>query len=197
MEDFEATPGDSERIEQMAAHIRALIELMGDDPTREGLVKTPVRAAKALLYATRGYRQNGGEGMRQAIFEYAGSQMVVVKDIEFYSMCEHHILPFFGRVSIGYLPDGKMIGLSKLARLVDVYAHRLQVQERLTAQVCEDVMKSLHACGAIVLCNGEHLCMKMRGVEKQHSSTTTVHYAGAFADELRLREEFYQALKAM
>ena len=182
MEDFEATPGDSERIEQMAAHIRALIELMGDDPTREGLVKTPVRAAKALLYATRGYRQNGGE---------------VMKDIEFYSMCEHHILPFFGRVSIGYLPDGKMIGLSKLARLVDVYAHRLQVQERLTAQVCEDVMKSLHACGAIVLCNGEHLCMKMRGVEKQHSSTTTVHYAGAFADELRLREEFYQALKAM
>lgn len=197
MEDFEATPGDSERIEQMAAHIRALIELMGDDPTREGLVKTPVRAAKALLYATRGYRQNGGEVMRQAIFEYAGSQMVVVKDIEFYSMCEHHILPFFGRVSIGYLTDGKMIGLSKLARLVDVYAHRLQVQERLTAQVCEDVMKSLHACGAIVLCNGEHLCMKMRGVEKQHSSTTTVHYAGAFADELRLREEFYQALKAM
>lgn len=197
MEDFEATPGDSERIEQMAAHIRALIELMGDDPTREGLVKTPVRAAKALLYATRGYRQNGGEVMRQAIFEYAGSQMVVVKDIEFYSMCEHHILPFFGRVSIGYLPDGKMIGLSKLARLVDVYAHRLQVQERLTAQVCEDVMKSLHACGAIVLCNGEHLCMKMRGVEKQHSSTTTVHYAGTFADELRLREEFYQALKAM
>ena len=197
MEDFEATPGDSERIEQMAAHIRALIELMGDDPTREGLVKTPVRAAKALLYATRGYRQNGGEVMRQAIFEYAGSQMVVVKDIEFYSMCEHHILPFFGRVSIGYLPHGKMIGLSKLARLVDVYAHRLQVQERLTAQVCEDVMKSLHACGAIVLCNGEHLCMKMRGVEKQHSSTTTVHYAGAFADELRLREEFYQALKAM
>lgn len=197
MEDFEATPGDSERIEQMAAHIRALIELMGDDPTREGLVKTPVRAAKALLYATRGYRQNGGEVMRQAIFEYAGSQMVVVKDIEFYSMCEHHILPFFGRVSIGYLPDGKMIGLSKLARLVDVYAHRLQVQERLTAQVCEDVMKSLHAYGAIVLCNGEHLCMKMRGVEKQHSSTTTVHYAGAFADELRLREEFYQALKAM
>lgn len=197
MEDFEATPGDSERIEQMAAHIRALIELMGDDPTREGLVKTPVRAAKALLYATRGHRQNGGEVMRQAIFEYAGSQMVVVKDIEFYSMCEHHILPFFGRVSIGYLPDGKMIGLSKLARLVDVYAHRLQVQERLTAQVCEDVMKSLHACGAIVLCNGEHLCMKMRGVEKQHSSTTTVHYAGAFADELRLREEFYQALKAM
>lgn len=197
MEDFEATPGDSERIEQMAAHIRALIELMGDDPTREGLVKTPVRAAKALLYATCGYRQNGGEVMRQAIFEYAGSQMVVVKDIEFYSMCEHHILPFFGRVSIGYLPDGKMIGLSKLARLVDVYAHRLQVQERLTAQVCEDVMKSLHACGAIVLCNGEHLCMKMRGVEKQHSSTTTVHYAGAFADELRLREEFYQALKAM
>lgn len=197
MEDFEAMPGDSERIEQMAAHIRALIELMGDDPTREGLVKTPVRAAKALLYATRGYRQNGGEVMRQAIFEYAGSQMVVVKNIEFYSMCEHHILPFFGRVSIGYLPDGKMIGLSKLARLVDVYAHRLQVQERLTAQVCEDVMKSLHACGAIVLCNGEHLCMKMRGVEKQHSSTTTVHYAGAFADELRLREEFYQALKAM
>lgn len=197
MEEFEATPGESDRIEQMAAHIKALIELMGDDSTREGLVKTPVRAAKALLYATRGYRQSGEEVMRQAIFEYAGSQMVVVKDIEFYSMCEHHILPFFGRISIGYLPDGKMIGLSKLARLVDVYARRLQVQERLTAQVCADVMKSLHARGAIVLCNGEHLCMKMRGVEKQHSSTTTVHYAGAFDTDPHLRDEFYRSLTAM
>lgn len=197
MEDFEATPDDSERIEKMAAHIRALIELMGDDPSREGLVKTPVRAAKALLFATRGYKQSGHDVMRQAIFEYAGSQMVVVKDIEFYSMCEHHILPFFGRISVGYLPDGKMIGLSKLARLVDVYARRLQVQERLTAQVCADVMSSLHARGAIVVCNGEHLCMKMRGVEKQHSSTTTVHYAGAFENDPQLRNEFFQSLKSI
>ena len=194
MEDFEATPGDSERIEQMAAHIRALIELMGDDPTREGLVKTPVRAAKALLYATRGYRQNGGEVMRQAIFEYAGSQMVVVKDIEFYSMCEHHILPFFGRVSIGYLPDGKMIGLSKLARLVDTFAHRLQVQERLTGEVCHALMRELQPKGVIVVCEAGHLCMKMRGVEKQDSVTTTIDYCGAFATDVALREEFMRML---
>lgn len=197
MTDFETLPEDDECVARIAEHIKAILELIGEDPEREGLRKTPVRAAKALAYVTQGYRQCGEDVMRQAIFEYAGSQMVIVKDIEFYSMCEHHILPFFGRISIGYLPDGNMIGLSKLARLVNVYARRLQVQERLTAQVCGDVMKTLHALGVIVVCNGQHLCMKMRGVEKQDSSTTTIHYEGAFASDPALRSEFFATLASM
>lgn len=197
MAEFETSPADDARVGKIAEHIRAIIELLGEDPDREGLKKTPVRAAKALVHVTKGYQQSGAEIMRQAIFEYAGSQMVIVKDIEFYSMCEHHILPFFGRISIGYLPNGNMIGLSKLARLVDVYARRLQVQERLTAQICGDIMDTLHAHGVMVVCNGQHLCMKMRGVEKQDSSTTTVHYAGAFATDAALRAEFYRTLAAM
>lgn len=197
MSEFSCSESDMTKVQQIATHMRAILELLGEDPDREGLLKTPVRAAKALWYVTKGYRQNAEDVMQQAIFEYAGSQMVIVKDIEFYSMCEHHVLPFFGRVSIGYIPNGKMIGLSKLARLVDVFARRLQVQERLTAQVCDAVMDTLEARGAIVICNGQHLCMKMRGVEKQDSSTTTMHYAGAFADDPQLRTEFLNSLKAL
>lgn len=197
MSDFHCNESDRSKIESIAGHVQAILELIGEDPRREGLVKTPMRAAKALWFITGGYRRDASEIMNQAIFEYAGSKMVIVKDIEFYSMCEHHILPFFGRISIGYIPDGKMIGLSKLARLVDVFAQRLQVQERLTAQVCEEVMKSLHAKGAIVVCNGQHLCMKMRGVEKQDSSTTTTDYAGVFADDPQLRSEFFSALGSL
>lgn len=154
-----------------------------------------MRAAKAMWYATRGYRQEPSEIMREAIFEYAGSRMIVVKDIEFYSFCEHHILPFFGKISIGYIPDGNMIGLSKLARIVDAYSRRLQVQERLTAQVCREVYETLSAKGVIVACTGEHLCMKMRGVEKQESATTTVDYLGVFEDNIKLREEFFNSLR--
>jgi GTP cyclohydrolase I len=135
--------------------------------------------------------------MQQAIFEYAGSRMVIVKDIEFYSMCEHHILPFFGKISIGYIPNGNMIGLSKLARLVNVFARRLQVQERLTAQVCSEVFNTLKAKGVIVVCNGEHLCMKMRGVEKQDASTTTTDYCGVFETDAMLRQEFFNSLSAL
>lgn len=204
MNDFEVenTPGltpeqANARIAEIADHYRAILELIGEDPQREGLRKTPMRAAKALWYITQGYRQSASEVMQQAIFEYAGSRMVIVKDIEFYSSCEHHILPFFGRVSIGYLPDGNMIGLSKLARVVDVFARRLQVQERFTAQICDAVMSTLHARGVIVVANAQHLCMKMRGVEKQDSSTTTTEYAGAFADDANLRREFFDALKSM
>ena len=182
-------------IESIAGHYRAILELLGEDVHREGLLKTPVRAAKAMYYATKGYREDPHEIMSQAIFEFAGSRVITVKDIEFYSLCEHHILPFFGHVSIGYIPDGKMIGLSKLARLVDNVAHRLQVQERLTAQVCSLVMKTLGAKGAIVVCNAHHLCMKMRGVEKQDSSTTTIDYMGEFADNPTLRNEFLASLK--
>ena len=167
---------DIEKVEEIARHYRAILELLGEDPEREGLRKTPMRAAKAMWYITSGYRQDADEVMKQAIFEYAGSKMIVVKDIEFYSLCEHHILPFFGKISIGYIPDGNMIGLSKLARLVNVFAQRLQVQERLTAQICKSVKDTLHARGAIDVCSGQHLCMKMRGVGK--NLNTIAHRCG-------------------
>ena len=185
----------NDNIDQIAQHIRQIITLLGEDPQREGLLKTPQRAAKALWKITEGYRTSPTEILQQAIFEYAGSKIVIVKDIEFYSMCEHHILPFFGKVSIGYIPQGNMIGLSKLARLVNVFARRLQVQERFTAQLCDEVYSTLHARGVIVHCNAHHLCMKMRGVEKQDSTTTTTDYIGAFADDPTLRREFFDALR--
>lgn len=184
-----------EVIDAIAEHYDAILRLIGEDPARDGLVKTPRRAAKALYYATQGYRQDPHAIMSQAIFEYAGSRIITVRDIEFYSLCEHHILPFFGHISIGYIPDGNMIGLSKLARLVDVFARRLQVQERLTAQICRQVMDTLHAKGAIVHCRAHHLCMKMRGVEKQDSTTVTLDYAGEFANSPELVDRFMQSLK--
>lgn len=185
----------NETIEQIAVHFEEILKLLGEDSSREGLIKTPIRAAKALYNSTKGYRADAVEIANQAIFEYAGSKLIIVKDIEFYSFCEHHILPFFGKISIGYIPNGKMIGLSKLARIVDVYAQRLQVQERLTAEVCQAVAKSLDAKGVIVACNAQHLCMKMRGVEKQESSTTTIDYIGKFEDSVELRNEFFESLK--
>ncbi|MBD5180930.1 GTP cyclohydrolase I FolE [bacterium] len=181
---------DQELAEKIAWHYREILRLIGEDPDREGLVKTPMRAAKAMLDITQGYRTDALEIASKAIFQHDGSQMVIVKDIEFYSMCEHHILPFFGKVSIGYIPDGKMIGLSKLARIVDTFARRLQVQERLTAQVCRLLDEALPNKGVIVSCRAEHLCMKMRGVEKQDSSTVTFDYCGQFADDPGLRLEF-------
>lgn len=181
-------------VAEIAAHYKEILRLIGENPEREGLIKTPIRAAKALVDITVGYSQNASEIAQKAIFEHAGSSIVIVKDIEFYSMCEHHILPFFGKVSIGYIPKGKMIGLSKLARIVDVYARRLQVQERLTAEVCKLLSETLPNEGVIVVCNAEHLCMKMRGVEKQDSSTTTMEYSGCFSEDSSLREEFLRLL---
>lgn len=185
---------DNERIEQIAAHVEAIIRLIGENPSRQGLQKTPMRYAKALDYVTSGYRKDAAEVLKQAVFEYSGSRLVIVKDIEFYSMCEHHILPFFGKVSIGYVPDGEMVGLSKLARLVDVYARRLQVQERLTSQIAQCLASELSTKGVIVVCTAQHLCMKMRGVEKQDSATTTIDYTGVFKENPNLREEFFRAL---
>ncbi len=185
---------DEQLVEEIAGHYREILRLVGEDPKREGLLKTPVRAAKALLDITRGYRQNPLAIARQAVFEYEGSKIIIVKDIEFYSMCEHHILPFFGKVAVGYLPKGKMIGLSKLARIVESFARRLQVQERLTAQVCALLAEAMPTEGVIVACSAEHLCMKMRGVEKQDSCTTTFDYCGRFAEEPELREEFMRLL---
>lgn len=186
---------DDQTVKALASHIEQIIELLGENPSREGLLKTPMRAAKALYYATQGYRQDPSAIMRQAIFEYNGSRMIIVKDIEFYSLCEHHILPFFGKVSVGYIPDNTMIGLSKLARIVDAYARRLQVQERMTAEICREIYETLPAKGAIVTCNAGHLCMKMRGVEKQEATTTTTDYLGVFAEDPNLRHEFFEALK--
>ncbi len=185
---------DEKLIAELAEHYREILRLIGEDPNREGLLKTPERAAKALVDITQGYRQNPLEIAQKAIFEHAGSKIVIVKDIEFYSMCEHHILPFFGKVTIGYIPKGKMIGLSKLARIVESFARRLQVQERLTAQICKLLSEAMPTDGVIVACNAEHLCMKMRGVEKQESSTTTFDYCGRFEKEPALREEFIRLL---
>lgn len=181
---------DEELVERIASHYREILRLIGEDPEREGLVKTPVRAAKALVDITVGYRMDPMAVARQAVFEHAGSRMVVVKDIEFYSMCEHHILPFFGKVAVGYIPKGKMIGLSKLGRIVDVFARRLQVQERLTYEICNLLGEALPNDGVMVACDAQHLCMKMRGVEKQESSTLTLDYTGKFAEEPSLRDEF-------
>ncbi|MDE5811522.1 MAG: GTP cyclohydrolase I FolE [Muribaculaceae bacterium] len=186
---------ENQTINKIAEHYAEIIKLIGEDLDREGLVKTPMRAAKALYYATSGYRSDEDAVVNEAVFTHDGSRMIIVKDIEFYSFCEHHILPFFGTISVGYIPDGKIIGLSKVARLVNIYARRLQVQERLTEQVCQTLMQRLNAKGVIVACNAQHLCMKMRGVEKQDSSTTTTAYSGVFESDRNLRSEFFEALK--
>ncbi|MBR5102411.1 MAG: GTP cyclohydrolase I FolE [Muribaculaceae bacterium] len=181
---------DNEKVEQIAHHFNEILKLIGEDPEREGLQKTPQRAAKALLENTWGYKQDNEQILKAAIFSHPGSQMVVVKDIEFYSLCEHHILPFFGTMSIGYIPDGEIVGLSKLARIVDGYARRLQVQERLTMQVCDLVHSTLANKGVIVTCEAQHLCMKMRGVEKQQSTTVTMQCRGDFEDPALQRQFF-------
>ena len=181
---------DPALVAELASHYEAILRLIGEDPQREGLLKTPVRAAKAMLDLTAGYHLDANELMQKAIFSHTGSSMVIVRDIEFYSLCEHHILPFFGRVTVGYIPDGKIVGLSKLPRVVDAFARRLQVQENLTAQICSAVVAAIPTKGVIVACTAEHLCMKMRGVEKQQSETTTIEYTGTFATDPALRAEF-------
>ena len=186
---------DEERVERIAGHIGEIISLIGEDGTREGLVKTPMRAAKALWFITSGYRAKAEDMMQQALFTHEGSQMIIVRDIEFYSLCEHHMLPFFGTISIGYLPSGRIIGLSKLARCVEVFARRLQVQERLTSEVCRAVAHELGAECVMVTCRARHLCMQMRGVEKQEATTVTTHAEGRFADDAALRAEFFQAVR--
>lgn len=186
---------DSERIERIADHYKSIIELLGEDPSREGLLKTPMRVAKAMWYITSGYRSEANTTLSQAMFEHEGSKVVMVRDIEFYSMCEHHILPFFGHISIAYVPGGKIVGLSKLARTVDICARKLQVQERLTGEVAKVVADTLGAKGVLVICEAEHLCMKMRGVEKQLSLTETIEYTGIFEEDGELRRDTIQALK--
>lgn len=183
-----------ETISEIAKHYRAIIGLLGEDPEREGLVKTPERAAKALYYATRGYRQNVDSVINGALFEAADGRLVVVKDIEFYSLCEHHVLPFFGHVSIGYVPGDKIVGLSKIARIVDMYARRLQVQERLSTEIAQVLTEALGAKGVIVRASARHLCMSMRGVQKQDAVTVTTAATGVMVDDYVLRQEFFSAL---
>ena len=190
------TNQDEKIISEIAGHYREILKLIGENPDREGLQKTPLRAAKAIYDITAGYRQNPDKIATQAIFEHDGSRIVIVKDIEFYSMCEHNILPFFGKIAVGYIPKGKMIGLSKLARIVDCYARRLQVQERLTSQICKLLTTSLPNEGVIVACEAGHLCMKMRGVEKQESTTVTFDYSGKFVEDYNIRSEFLSLIKS-
>jgi GTP cyclohydrolase I len=176
--------------EKIARLVRELLLELGEDPEREGLLKTPERVAKALSFLTHGYRTDLDTVINQALFTQTTSSMVIVKDIELYSMCEHHMLPFFGRCHIGYIPDGKVFGVSKLARLVDMFARRLQLQERLTEQISKVVMEEVGAKGVGVMIEARHLCMMMRGVEKQNSTMVTSSVLGVFRDSLPTREEF-------
>ncbi len=172
-------------------YVRKILKHMGEDPDREGLLKTPYRVARAFEYLTKGYQQDPKEVINGAVFtEEDYSEMIVVKDIDFFSMCEHHILPFFGRANVAYIPDKHIVGISKIARLVDVYARRLQVQERLTTQVANTLMEELKPLGVGVIITAEHLCMRMRGVEKQNSIVTTSATLGAFRTHQETREEF-------
>ena len=175
--------------QELKKHYEAILSLIGENPTREGLVKTPERVAKAMQFLTQGYEQSPEDILRGAMFREDYKQMVIVRDIDFYSMCEHHMLPFFGKVHIGYIPNGYITGLSKLPRVVDVFARRLQVQERLTTEIKECIQNTLNPLGVIVVVEAEHMCMQMRGVEKQHSLTTTSDFTGAFK-EAKTREEF-------
>lgn len=175
--------------QELKKHYEAILSLIGENPAREGLVKTPERVAKAMQFLTQGYEQSPEDILKGAMFREDYKQMVIVRDIDFYSMCEHHMLPFFGKVHIGYIPNGYITGLSKLPRVVDVFARRLQVQERLTTEIKECIQNTLNPLGVIVVVEAEHMCMQMRGVEKQHSLTTTSDFTGAFK-EAKTREEF-------
>ena len=173
----------------------AIIDLVGEDTTRSGLIKTPERAGKAMQFLTRGYNQNAREILSGAIFEEDYDEMVIVKDIELYSLCEHHLLPFFGKAHVAYIPKGKIVGLSKIPRVIDVFARRFQVQERLTSQILESIDSTLEPQGVAVVIEANHMCMMMRGVEKQNSVTTTSAFTGAFS-EIQTRNEFLNLISS-
>jgi GTP cyclohydrolase I len=183
-----------EGLDVLADHYKQIIELLGEDSSREGLVKTPMRVAKAMQILTRGYTQDPHKVLTDALFEEKYSQMVIVKDIDFFSLCEHHMLPFYGKVHVAYIPNGYITGLSKIARVVDIFSHRLQVQERLTQQIKDCIQDTLHPQGVMVVIEAKHLCMMMRGVEKQNSITTTSDYSGVF-NSLNTRQEFMSLLR--
>ncbi|MDP2114619.1 MAG: GTP cyclohydrolase I FolE [Bacteroidota bacterium] len=185
---------DPETTEKLSEHYRNILELLGENADREGLLRTPLRVAKSMQFLLQGYEQDPEEILRSAMFKEDYRQMVIVKDIEIYSMCEHHMLPFIGKAHIGYIPNGYITGLSKIARVVDAYARRLQVQERLTTQIKECIQNTLNPLGVAVVIEAQHLCMQMRGVQKQNSTTTTSDFTGAF-ERVATREEFIRLIR--
>jgi len=186
---------DNRKLELLEDAYRTLLEAIGEDTDRQGLQRTPIRAARALEFMTQGYRQNLDEIINGAIFDSEASEIILVKDIELYSLCEHHLLPFIGRAHVAYIPNGKVIGLSKVARIVDVFARRLQIQENLTTQIAESLMSCLEPAGVAVVVEAKHLCMMMRGVEKQNSIMKTSCLLGSFKEDARTRSEFLSLLK--
>lgn len=182
-----------EGLDDLASHYKSILELLGEDPSREGLLKTPMRVAKAMQILTRGYTQDAHKVLLDALFEEKYDQMVIVKDIDFFSLCEHHMLPFYGKVHVAYIPNGYITGLSKIARVVDIFSHRLQVQERMTLQIKDCIQETLKPLGVMVVVEAKHMCMQMRGVEKQNAITTTSDFSGAF-NQAKTREEFMNLL---
>ena len=183
-----------EGLDELASHYESILNLLGEDPKREGLQKTPMRVAKAMQVLTRGYTQDAQKVLTDALFKEDYSQMVIVKDIEFFSMCEHHMLPFYGKVHVAYIPNGYITGLSKIARVVDIFSHRLQVQERMTLQIKQCIQDTLKPLGVMVVVEAKHMCMQMRGVEKQNSITTTSEVSGVF-HQAKTRQEFMNLLR--
>ena len=193
---MEGTPDDVKlKKEAIAFHYSKILELLGEDVSREGLLKTPERVAKALMFLTKGYNQDPEQILLSAVFVEDYKQMVIVKDIDFFSMCEHHVLPFFGKAHVAYIPNNAVTGLSKIARVVDVFAHRLQIQERMTTQIKNCIQKTLNPLGVMVVVEAQHMCMQMRGVEKQNSITTTSDFTGVF-NQAKTREEFISLIKS-
>ena len=186
---------DEGTTKEIAARVREILELLGEAPQREGLLKTPERVAKSLQFLTQGYAQNGTQIIQSAIFDEKYQQMVLVKDIEMYSMCEHHMLPFIGKCHVAYIPNGKITGLSKIARIVETYARRLQVQERLTVQIRDCLVDALKPLGVAVVIEAMHTCMSLRGVQKSNAITTTSAFSGIFLSSARTRNEFLNLIK--
>ncbi len=178
-----------ETLDELSSHYRRIIELLGEDPTREGLLKTPMRVAKAMQVLTRGYEMDAHKVLTEALVREDYSPMVIVKDIDFFSLCEHHMIPFYGKAHVAYIPNGYITGLSKIARVVDIYSHRLQVQERMTLQIRQCIEETLHPLGVMVVVEARHMCMQMRGIEKQNAITTTSEFSGAF-NQAKTRQEF-------
>lgn len=184
-----------EKTAKIAEHYKEILRLLGEDPDREGLVKTPERVAKALQFMTKGYSENGADILRSALFEEDYSQMVLVKNIELYSTCEHHVMPFIGKCHVAYIPDGTITGLSKIARVVETYARRLQVQERLTVQIRDCIQETLKPLGVAVVVEASHTCMTLRGIQKVNAITTTSAFSGVFLKDERTRNEFLNLIK--
>lgn len=192
---YELSEGyDAETIAKLSEHYREILNLLGEDPAREGLLKTPERMAKSMCFLTQGYDQNPCEILLSAKFSEEYKQMVIVKDIELYSLCEHHVLPFYGKAHVAYVPNGYITGLSKIARVVEAFARRLQVQERLTVQIRDCIQQALDPLGVAVVIEANHMCMQMRGVQKQHSVTTTSAFTGIFLNQIQTRQEFIELI---